>query len=508
VLNKVKSLINFKNKPRLLRNFGIGLIIGISLIIFAIILIRPNFIRRTNTMGWVRFGRDDFNTNFFPKTNYPQIRTQNQSVAKKSDLLQQEILDFKLAWTAEEFCLEPFRLVGWMQKMNYNLRTCDINLDGKLEIIVGLPNKTLILDHQGIYRYSLPPCFDIYQNQTGDVAWIACSLNKIQYVQGKKIRQLRTVCPIISVRIIDMKDYDSDQNLFLTVEKSNLFQINCYDPNIGQQRWSYSVDILPFISAIGDINGDERNEIICTSFVPDKGVGRVFALSSSGVLVWQVVFNAQSNFLGHDREVAAYTDAAISDLNGDGKQEVIAIFGTEDGTAGRLAIIDGKTGEIIDQYPRERFLRRSFTSLGIADMDNDGKSDIVVATRGKTARFYSFRFGTIGLETLATRRYSPLTLREPGLVSAWVWALTDIDADNEIEILSSLVYEIPLYTDWTLRSFQFLEPTIVVFDERFREKTNLELDERCLAMAVSDLIKGVSNEILILTDRLYLYGLK
>jgi hypothetical protein len=372
----------------------------------------------------------------------------------------------------------------------------------------------MILNSQGIFQYSLPSCFDVYKDEEKKVHTVACSSNTIQYFRGhKKIRQLRTVDPIVSVRIAKLQNSKDSKVVLMTVEKltSNdnyfCFQISCYEPDIGQQRWSYQLNLLPFISAIGDINQDGRNEIICTTYAADKSYGEVIALSSSGKLIWQIVFDSRSSLTTLNRKVAAYTDAAIADLNGDGKQEIVAIFGTEDGSAGRLEIVDGKTGKVIDQYPKNRFLRRAFTSLGIADFDQDGNSDIVTATRGKTARLYSFRMGTTGLETLATRRYFPPTIREPSLVTTWIWALTDIDADNEIEILCSIVYESPLFTDWAIRTTQFIEPSIVVLDKRLQEKTYIDLDERCLALVVSDLVKGVANEILILTDRLYLYAL-
>jgi len=491
------------------------IIICILSVLFSVFTVKRINERKSIQSGWISIGCDDNNTNFYSKVSNLPPRAQSQVLSKKLDSSLRQKQNLKTVWIAEDFAPEPFQLVGGIHKLNYNLRTCDINSDGKLEIIVGYQNRTLILDSQGLFKYSLPSACDFFKDRNGNIHTVACSLNTIYYLRGaKRIRRLRTMNPIISVKAFNFLNTKDSKLALLTVEKiasreeSNSFQISCYNFDDGFNRWSYQLDILPFIAAIGDINQDGRNEIICTTYSQDNPLGRVIVLSSSGKLVWQVAFNTINGILEKDSKVAAYTDAAIADLNGDEKLEVVAIFGTEDGSLGRLAIMDGKTGKIITQYPRERFLRRAFTSLGVADINNDGISDIVTATRGKTARFYAFRLENTVLETLATRRYFPLIIREPALVSTWVCALTDIDNDNEIEILGFIDYELPVSTDWAIRTSQFLEPGIVVLDERLREKFYIDLDERCLAIIPSDVVKGAANEMLVLSDRIFLYALQ
>jgi hypothetical protein len=485
------------------------------LVLFILFQVKMTKERKASQPCWIRIGADDSNTNFYSKFEKEPSRLPSQGPTKKTAPVMPQKQNLKTVWIAEDFSPEPFQLVGGIHKMNYNLRTCDINSDGKLEIIVGYQNRTLVLDAHGLLKYSLPYCCDFYKDRDGNILTVGCSLNMIYYLRGaKKIRRIRALNPIISVRIFNFSSAKNSKLALLTVEKiddkeePNSFIISCYDFDDGLNRWTYQLTVLPFIAATGDINQDERNEIICTTFSPDNSYNGVIALSGSGKLIWQVEFNTRNEISEKNSKVATYTDAAIADLNGDQKVEVAAIFGSEDGSLGRLAVINGKTGKLISQYPRGRFLQRAFTSFGLADIDHDGKTDIVTATRGKTARFYSFRMGTTGLETLATRQYFPLTIREPAIVSTWVGALTDIDNDDQTEILGFIDYELPISTDWTVRSSQFLEPAIVVLDERLREQSYIDLDERCLAIIPSDVVKGVANEMLVLSDRIFLYAIQ
>ena len=517
--------MNFKLTPHFFRLFRriflqklyISLLATVIflLVIFTIFVFIQTSRQQLKPDGWERVGYDDNNTNFFKTKTVSRTQYQNWVAAEKTRSLKKEKHNLTSIWGSEEFVSEPYQLLGGIHKLNYNLRTCDINSDGDLEIIIGYHGQTIILNHQGVFQYALPYCFDVYVDEIKNVFTIACSLNVIKFsINNKKNQLLRTGDPVITAKIVKLKDFAEPTVEILTVEKISIsdsteaFKISCYDPATGQQRWFQNFNELPFISAIGDINQDGRNEIVCSSYVPDQIFCEIIALSSSGRFIWKYEFDMRNESARSNLKVPSYTDAAIADLNGDEKPEVVVIFGTEDGSLGRLIVIDAKTGKVIEQYPKQRFLQRSFTSLGISDLDHDGNSDIVVATRGRTARIYLFRLGNTGIETLATKRYFPLSIREPGMVSCWIWALGDIDDDNEIEILSSILYETPLHNDWTIRTTRFVEPSVIMLDEKLREKSNVDLDERCLGIIVSTLSKGSTKNILVLSDKLYLYALQ
>jgi hypothetical protein len=524
-LYEVEGLLIFKSINRIVKlvrkllfqklHINLPVITVLLLLIFTVFIFKMVGKQQFGPTGWVRLGCDDYNTSFYPNAILSQTRYESWSKPETPKPLSQEKMNLKPFWDAEEISPEPFQLVGGVHKLNYNIRTCDLNSDGKLEIIVCAQGRTLILNSQGVFQYSIPYWFDVYVDEMRNIHTITCSLNIIRYSRNnQRKRNFRTKNLLVSAWLTRLYDFKNSNIEVIAVEKiitptdSENFLVSCYELETGQARWSYNFDLLPFISAIGDINQDDRNEIICTTFCPDKTYGEVVALSSSGRLIWQFEFNPQTDLTNQNYKVAAYTDAAIADLDGDKNFEVVAIFGTEDGSLGRFGIVDGKTGKIIDQYPKHRYLRRSFTSLGIADLDYDGYLEIVTATRGKTSRLYSFRLGSMGLELLASKRYFPLTIRDPGKVSYRIWALSDIDNDNEIEILSSIVYEMPLSNDWAMRSSRFLEPSIIVLDGNLQEKDNIDLDERCLALIVSSLTNSESKNVLVLNNQLHLYGVQ
>lgn len=525
ILVELRGLLIFKSIDKIVKpvqkllfqklHINLPVITVLLLLIFTIFIFKQVGKQQFGLTGWVRVGCDDYNTSFYPNAILSQTQYESWSKPETPKPLRQVKMNLKSYWDAEEISPEPYQLVGGVHKLNYNIRTCDLNSDGKLEIIVCTQGRHLVLNSQGVFQYSLPYWFDVYIDDMSNVHTISCSLNTINYFLNNRRKQnLRTVNLLISAWLVRLKDFKDSKIEIITVEKiiessnSENFQISCYDLESGQQHWFYKFDLLPFISAIGDINQDNRNEIICTTFSPNKTFGEVVALSSSGRLIWRVEFDGQNNLSNLYSTVAAYTDAAIANLDGDKNFEVVVIFGTEDGSLGRFGIIDGKTGKIIDQYPKHRFLRRSFTSFGIADLDYDGYLEIVTATRGKTSRLYSFRLGSMGLELLASKRYFPLTIRDPGKVSYRIWALSDIDNDNEIEILSSIVYEMPLSNDWAMRTSRFLEPSIIVLDGNLLEKDNIDLDERCLALIISSLTNSESKNVLVLNNRLHLYGVQ
>lgn len=111
--------------------------------------------------------------------------------------------------------------------------------------------------------------------------------------------------------------------------------------------------------AIGDLDGDGKPEIVVA------GGNVIYALHSDGSILWQAD--------AHDMSGA--TGASIFDFEGDGKPEVVYIDEIE------MIAFDGVTGAV-KFYSDEHASNTMMDYPVIADVDNDGHAEIVVAHAG------------------------------------------------------------------------------------------------------------------------------
>lgn len=76
-------------------------------------------------------------------------------------------------------------------------------------------------------------------------------------------------------------------------------------------------------------------------------------------------------------------DIRVSDLDGDGKPDMIVA----NYTAGSISVF--RNTSVIGNINVANFVRKDFTSgtgatfISVADLDNDGKQDVIVANQGK-----------------------------------------------------------------------------------------------------------------------------
>jgi hypothetical protein len=128
-----------------------------------------------------------------------------------------------------------------------------------------------------------------------------------------------------------------------------------------------------FVS-VGDINGDGFAEIAIT---PDIGGGpRVTVFDMSGGSL-----SIRANFLGiADSNFRGGARSAIGDINGDGKSELVVAAGLGGGP--RIAVFDGtsvfaaRNRLVGDFFAFEQSLRDG-VYLGVGDVNGDGFGDIV-----------------------------------------------------------------------------------------------------------------------------------
>jgi len=139
------------------------------------------------------------------------------------------------------------------------------------------------------------------------------------------------------------------------------------------QQWATSV-------AVGDVNGDGKPDLVVANYCEAFGYcgfdGYVGVLLGNGNGTFQ-------NAVTYDAGAYATLSVALGDVNGDGKPDVLAAssmstsnFGSSPGTVGVFLGNGDGTLEPAVQYGSGGY---NATSIAVADVNGDGRPDVVVA---------------------------------------------------------------------------------------------------------------------------------
>src|SRR5207244_2395350 len=126
--------------------------------------------------------------------------------------------------------------------------------------------------------------------------------------------------------------------------------------------------------AQGDVDGDGVADIITAT--GQGGGPRIRVFSGKTGL-------ALADFFAYEPDFRGGVFVAAGDTNGDGKAEIIA--GTELGGGPRVRVFDGTTQAVIKDFFAFESSLRSGVRVGAADINGDGKAEIVVTAANSGA---------------------------------------------------------------------------------------------------------------------------
>jgi len=267
-------------------------------------------------------------------------------------------------WTSLIKTIAPNGRVMWEFEMDgqlsANLLAEDINGDGRAEIIAGTENGTL---------YAL--------DARGRLLWTHKADGKINGIlpvnSSKESTEIIFSATDGKVRALDQKgmllwEYGANATGLAKMGKSGIIigtngGIEALSPG-GAILWEYTGTSSAVEAA--DINSDGIEEIIAGT-----ENGTLYALDPEGRLIWE-----------HETGGRIKAKPAIADMDNDGKSEIIAAYGggiqllDGNGTRSELRIY-GPDGYATGGY---RIEEQTYATPAIADLDLDGKPEIITMT--------------------------------------------------------------------------------------------------------------------------------
>lgn len=257
---------------------------------------------------------------------------------------------------------------------------CDLDGDGDSDLLIGFDKKgkgriaiIMIEDGEVAGQTTLMTGTEAYREVSG-ATWPACGdvdgdgRGEIVVGFGLTMRGMVQVLDDVTTRFLPLVSERTDEEGFMQIP-------------VPRRYWG------PIFPALGDIDGDGRDEIVAG--LGRTKVGRIVVLDDAkanfGVHPGNKGKRSWIDVLDTARSMRMRAHPAVGDFDGDGKDEIAVSFGT--GSGGQVAILDDaergfptsvedvwyvQTGR--DAYQREDGATRS----AFGDLDGDGVDELVV----------------------------------------------------------------------------------------------------------------------------------
>ncbi|GAA4454355.1 FG-GAP-like repeat-containing protein [Rurimicrobium arvi] len=219
--------------------------------------------------------------------------------------------------------------------------------------------------------------------------------------------------------IIATKAYDMGISVFRNTMVKGTFDSRSFAAPV-----SFVTGAFPLLVAAADLDGDKKTDVVVVN--RDQKTVSVFRNIANGAFTSSSLA-AKVDFVTGDQKMAGM---AIGDLNADGKPEM-AFHGEKDSLIifPNTAVAGSLTASSFGTKVR-LYSPLPYTGVKIADMDGDGKTDLVISTISSVSVFRTTTTGTITPASFAARLTLPLDI-SPGFLS-----VVDMDGDKRPDIVA------------------------------------------------------------------------
>jgi len=229
----------------------------------------------------------------------------------------------------------------------------------------------------------------------------------------------------VSVSVSDL-DQDGKPDLITANSLANTISILQNNGAPGSFSFKVKIDlptgIDPKYIAVGDLNGDGKPDIVVSDFNSgDSGYVSIFKnTSQNGVISFEPALNIQTG--------NGSLGVSIADMNQDGKPDILVTSGNS-GFFSILINTSAGSGPL-SFAPKYDYNSSLFhpDNLTVADLDNDGKPDIVISDFSHLSIAVYRNKTTGGLISLDLPAIYPVG-RNPGFVRAG-----DLDGDGKLDL--------------------------------------------------------------------------
>ena len=375
----------------------------------------------------------------------------------------------------------------------------DINGDGLNEVVLGSGTEFMVLNNQGKFLWkikSFPAAVEVVwlHDVTEDaVPEIFVGLDdgqlnmEVWSGEGKQLAsfdfmeefRVKPHPDEIGMEPIMAMDIDHDGIIEIISSVRIDYQgksggILVFEYPSGKIQWFYPIAPFQTSYVLTDINNDGNLELVLGSHSLCRGT---FVGDRDDCHIYTMIVDLEGNeiWVKEVENVPGFVEllVAVSDLDGDGRKEIVGTVGSLNNTYGKLFILNSS-----GNYTYEREFDYSVWFGGIADFEKDGLKEIVVTD-------------SEGRVVMYDHKLVPLKQLEVGeKTTPYVKGIADLDGNGILEIV-----------------FVADNGKLIMLDSSFAELISKKFDKKPEVIVAN--VSGCALDILVhSSDKVELYSLK